>query len=262
MNITCPTCGAGIPAANINIHERLAVCPQCSTVFPFDAPAPRKAKPRKVKQPDFVTVREQDGEMDLSFRWRHMMRPIDRTLLSVFTLIALTPVLSAVVALATTTTPQSEDWIAGVILTLLSVAMMYLVVVALVDRLHIHVGGDTVRTGFAPLPIWTRSSVDLNDIAEVRVETSPSRRRQTSQSYYNVQAICHDGREITLATVHYDLAQYIAGTLNDYLGDLDAGDVALDLPVGNDWDGEIADDGELRLADDIAQQVQRGGRIS
>ena len=67
MQITCPQCGAHIPAENINIQQMVAVCPECNTVFEFASPCSQKSKIRKVKQPQKISV-EDTNDLKISFR--------------------------------------------------------------------------------------------------------------------------------------------------------------------------------------------------
>ena len=68
--LSCPNCGESIPPDKINIQQTLALCPACGTVFNFGddlSPKLAKVKRRKAKQPDQITVTEDDTRLEMRF---------------------------------------------------------------------------------------------------------------------------------------------------------------------------------------------------
>ncbi|MBI5959670.1 MAG: hypothetical protein HY866_13090, partial [Chloroflexi bacterium] len=74
MQIHCENCGTIVPAANINIQEKLAVCPQCGSVFSFAAHLTRKAPLRKLKRPSKIAVIEEENTLEIGFRWLEILK--------------------------------------------------------------------------------------------------------------------------------------------------------------------------------------------
>lgn len=70
--LVCPQCGTTIPAEHINIHDLVAVCPNCSTVFNFSSTnqALEKAKHKHLTMPKRISVVEEDDRTIIAISWR------------------------------------------------------------------------------------------------------------------------------------------------------------------------------------------------
>lgn len=219
MQIHCPNCHTPVSAAQINIQDKLAVCPHCNAVFSFEKDLRRKAKERKVKQPKYLSVTETDDSLDIYFRWLRMWRPTDYLIIVVFGLTAIFPAIASVAAFS-----SGPSFIMGMVgggLAALALFLLYWFFMALIDRLRITVDDTTLSAKYEPLPKAGMPRIAINEIERVYIyqpKTDVPKPRQRS-NYCFVQVACRDGREITLATLRYDLALFVAQTIDSYLHD-------------------------------------------
>jgi len=213
MHIHCPNCDTPIPASGINIQDKLAVCPQCSSVFSFaDLPLPRR-KERKVKAPEGITVAENSDTLEIQFPWLRMAGAWGKIITVIFGLCLIFPGVAAVAAINAAHDPVQA--LVGVALGGVFLFFCYLFLMMLLDRQHITVGEDEIRVDYRPLPVWRSVQVTRGEVE--RVACATSRRSDHGEMYYGVQAVCRDGHEVLLTTLRREWALYIAQTLDAYL---------------------------------------------
>lgn len=215
MQIRCPKCDTPIPAQGINIHDQLAVCPQCSAVFSFADHFTRKAKTRKVKQPEILTVTEENNALDMQFRWIRMMGTLDYVTVAIFAVSFIIPGIAAVVLLGTAS--NLFQALLGSLFFVPALAFFYMFLMTVMDRLHIRLDDDALSAKYEPLPIWRNTRIGRGEVERVYCFAPPQLGGKTSRGYYNVQVVYRDGSEITLATLRREMAMYVSQMLEAYL---------------------------------------------
>lgn len=234
MQLTCPECGEQIKAENINIHDMVAVCSVCNTVFKFKFPE-NKPKRRKVQQPQQMTVEEGD---DLQIAYRTNFRlDKDETFLSSL----LASVFFTFFTLLTISESLSGDKAVLIpfIFGLLTVSLYYWLSLIVFNKTHIDMTDVSIRVSRQPLPTFLNQTREINLSGVVSIiseETTASKKEAYDTPRYNVWANLHDGsRKVIVSDVTEDYGVFIAQRLNDHL-ELDMDDTQLDVSRLEDRD--------------------------
>jgi hypothetical protein len=216
MNLQCVNCGEPIPAKNINIQKTLALCDHCGTVFDFSKnisaeSSTEKPKNRKIKQPVDMRVDEHDGQLHLRFKWSHkIVPPTVSILMGIWLLVSFLPLLAAL-------NGNGKALGFGI---LLGVFPLYYFISLLVNSTRMDLNNVTLTAVSKPLPWFDGKNVNVDLINTVSYKQS-----KTFESYYDLTAQLHDGREINLIElIPYEHAVFIAHEVNAYLYTLDADD--------------------------------------
>jgi hypothetical protein len=252
MALNCPNCGASIPALDINIHEMAAVCAACGHVFYFKGELPtRKAKPRKVKHPQQVRIKENDEQLDLSFGSVNWKQP--NPLLIMLSIFA---VVFSLVYVAGINDPTVET--EGLFfLTLLVSSLWYVVATMLALRTRISMGTDalirSIRSPFLLSLSLDEKTLQWDDISQVFCEeTEQSKQAESLDRYYHVYLLFADGRRsVFLRSIPQDYAFYVAQLIEERL---QPGEDAVIL-TGNEFedDSEQSEDNPQQLSELLAQ---------
>ncbi|HEX3049116.1 MAG TPA: hypothetical protein VHP83_00555 [Aggregatilineaceae bacterium] len=216
MHIHCENCNTPIPAANINIQDKIAVCPSCNTVFSFSLQ--RKAKQRKVKKPPEVTIHEGDSGAEMILLWRHMLKPAEYWILGIFVLLGV--VFGAVAGSALADVQSFMQGLFGGMFLLGALGCLYLIVSTLLNQVRVTVDDETIRVKHGPLPLGINRQVAREEVIHIHCDVGNNHRnveRGSEMAYYNVKAECRDGRAVSLATLHRDAAFYVAQVIENYL---------------------------------------------
>jgi hypothetical protein len=215
MQIHCPNCDTPIPANGINIQDKLAVCPQCSSVFSFADLPLRQRKERKVKAPEGMTVTENPDSLEIQFPWLRMAGKTGMMLAGIFTLCLLFPGAAAVALIATAHSIAPVFW--GVALGLLALFLGYPAAIILLDRARLMIDDEAIRVEYKPVPAGHKVHAERGEIERVYCALPPGQVVGRGQGYYGVWAVYRDGREVLLTTLRREWAMYIAQTLDTYL---------------------------------------------
>lgn len=216
MQLICPNCGEKIAAEHINIQRMVAVCPACDTVFAFDAPAD-KAKRRKVKQPEHLTLRDADT-LQMTFRTNFRLDKnetfVSSSVLSfVFTFLT--------VLLISGYFANDVPIIMPIVFGLVALASYYLLALTAFNATHIEMRDDTITISRRPLPNPFQQShqIDLDGVIAILCEETPvSRREAYDTPRYRVWAEMANGsRQIIVNDVVADYAYFITQCLNERL---------------------------------------------
>lgn len=219
MQIHCPNCNTLVPAVQINIQDKLAVCPNCNSVFSFEKDLVRKTKERKVKQPKGLTVTENDDALEIQFRWLRIWHAAEYILVVLYGLVAVFPAIGAVAAF--NSGPSIVMALVGGGLAALSLYILYWFLVALIDHLHITADNTTLSAKYEPLPKGGMPQIAINEIERVYVHRPENDIPQSDRDRRHcfVQVVCRDGREVTLASLRYEVALFVAQTIDSFLHD-------------------------------------------
>lgn len=218
MQIHCENCGTVIPATHINIQEKLAVCPQCGSVFSFAEHLTRPPNPRKIKRPPHFTVIEQPDTLEIEFRLLRILKAEEHwfTLLCGFGTVALGALATAMIRDMHTILQTALA--AGALLGALG--CFYLVLMIFLDQVRLTVDKDEIRARHRPL-MWGNCTLRRDEVVRVDCAVAFYSRDKPDDEFadYHVRLVRHDGTETTLVTLRRDLAFYVAHTVENYLND-------------------------------------------
>jgi hypothetical protein len=219
MQLICPNCGEQIPSQHINIHQMVAVCPACDTVFRFMPPIP-KAKRRKVKAPDRLNLDETGDQVHMAFRTNFRLDKDEGFISSaIFSL-----VFTFITALFVTIFLMEE--VPLLLLMALGAAMAsllgyYRVALVAYNQTHIDMTGDTITVSRQPIAnvFMPPTRISLAGITRFHYEETPTSQKEGYDTpRYGVWAILGDGgRRLIVNDVVVDYAAFIAQQLNEYL---------------------------------------------
>lgn len=217
MNLRCVNCGEPIPAKNINIQKTLALCDHCETVFDFSKNisselSTEKPKNRKVKQPVDLLINENHEQLHLHLKWSlKIVPPMISILMGLWFLVGFVFPMLAVL--------NGNGETLGIGL-LLGAFPIYYFISLLVNRTQLDVNDTVLSAVGKPLPWFDGKNVNVDQINTISYQQSKS-----FESYYDLTAQLHDGREINLIElIPYEHAVFIAHEVNAYLYALDGDD--------------------------------------
>ncbi len=216
MQIHCEACGTVIPASNINIQEKLAVCPQCGSVFSFVEHLTRKTKTRKIKPPPAYQVSERANTLEINFRWLKLLRFEEHWFTGLCTVGAVLMTGLAINMLDGLNTILEAG--VGIGAGLAAFGLVYMVLVILLNRVSITIDDQIIRTKNRPLPFFGHQT-NRAEVVRVACEVASYNRDDPDNEFvdYNVQLICHRGRKTNVVTLRRDLAFYTAEIIEWYL---------------------------------------------
>ena len=222
MDITCETCGAKIPSANVNVSTMIAKCDRCQTVFDFTsqvnvhrnvapAVAPPKARP-EVPMPPGIRV-ERDGTggdafAGMSYRQsagaqqqpltihRRWFSPTDLFLLvfaafwDSFIIVFYLGILKSGAPLFAALFPLIH---LGV-----GVALTYRAIAGLLNTTTIDVKDGSLRVRHHPLPWRGNRSVPIDSITQLYCTSEVRRNKRGTMHTYDVHVSQSDGTSFVL----------------------------------------------------------------
>lgn len=248
MQLICPNCGEKIPSQQINVQQMVAVCPACDTVFRFTPPVP-KAKRRKVKAPEKLTLAETGDQVHMAFRTNFRLDK-DEGFISalIFSLVfSFITVLFAGIFLM-------EEMPVLLLMTfgaaLAAMIGYYRVALIAYNETHIDVSEDTITVSRQPVAnvFVPPSSIHLAGITRFHYEETPTSQKEGYDTpRYGVWAILEDGgRRIIVNDVTVEYAAFIAQRLNEYL--------LVDSAPYTDRLAEDDDEAETFITEDMTPQ--------
>jgi hypothetical protein len=240
--LTCPQCSTRIPASNINVQEKIAVCPACDTVFRFDTPeaTPVKAKHRKVKQPANLTLRDDDEKLEMAFRTNFRLGQNEDFIIAIMAIVFLA-FLSYVFLLPDEKLLATRLFVfpvAGLILAIYRLGLL------LFNRTQITADEHAIRVARKPLPnpLATDQEVLVSNIAHIRCEeTDASKREKYDTPRYRVFAEMVDGHEkLIVNDVVEDYGYFIAAQLQEFVANQHGEAEEVGEALRDETDSEIA----------------------
>lgn len=263
MQITCPNCGQTITAEHINIQKMAAVCPACHHVFSFDLPA-AKTKRRKVKQPEGLTLRDEDHLLSMSFRtnWR-----LERNQTFVSGMVG-GGMMTLVTGLMINEYFETGDmpFILPIVLAIFAVGMFYAAATVMYNKTYISMTDYEIQVKRGPLPGTnsTPQRIDLAGVVSIGYEeTVASKKEGYDTPRYRVWVEMADGsRRTILNDLVEDYAVFVTQRMQEHLEDdlSQIGD-AYDANSASrliDTDGEV--NAESNEIDDLDQGQQMQGQ--
>lgn len=220
MQITCPNCGQMVTAEHINIQKMAAICPACHHVFGFDLPK-AKSKRRKVKQPEGLTLRDEDHLLGMSFRTNWRLERNENLLGMVIGGSSMSVVTAMLVSEYFTS--GDVPFILPIFIALIALVMFYAAAVITYNKTYIAMTDYEIQVKRGPLPATdsTPQRIDLAGVVSIGYEeTVASKQEGYDTPRYRLWAEMADGtRRTILNDLVEDYAAFISQRMQEHLDD-------------------------------------------
>lgn len=215
MQLTCPNCGAEIPARQINIQKLVAVCETCDAIFSIDdsqiSGEPWKRKRRKVPQPEKFHVVEADGEVHVSFVTRENMSWLE------YIMGAVALVFGGPLALATFSLVFSGSFIPALITSVISFICLYLVAAIGLNKVEVNIDDEQFSTQEGPVYVFANKQIPRDDVLGFWMDRA-GLDDDPDSDYYNIYALLRDDRKKPfIQYLQREHAQFILQVLEEYI---------------------------------------------
>jgi hypothetical protein len=227
MEIRCPTCGARVPATDVNVERMIAKCLPCDSVFDFSsqvAPAPaegrQRRRPRVGLPPKMVveldapasatapTYRRPEGTARgaIVVRWR-WFEPAKHLFMAVFC-VAWDAFLVFWYGVAFTGLSQSRGGDGGFWLMVLfpivhvavGVSLTYGVLTGFFNSTRVGLRGDELFVRHGPLPWAGNRVIDARTVTQLFTKEKVSNGRGGQQRSYELVAIVEGEKRVPLVS--------------------------------------------------------------
>lgn len=258
MKINCPNCNAHISADNINIQTMTAVCAACDTVFKFKPPQDKSKRPRKVKQPEKLLLREVDDQLHAQFHtnWRLDQNEtfVASSVLSItFLSVSL---LMFFISLFDSTETSPILPLMGALFFFVSMFALYRIALLTYNKTHIDMQNDVVTVSRHPLrsPFDPTRTISMANVERIRCEeTKKSKKEEYDTPRYRVWAETADGQQkLIINDVTEEYAYFITQVLDEHLVTYTLNDDNFD-----DGDYELLTDDDVFLHSSENQRSQQ-----
>jgi hypothetical protein len=218
QQIHCPNCGTVLRAENINIQDKLGVCPNCNNVFHFEAPK-EKVSRRKIKQPKALSLREDEDSLEMRFRTNFRLDRNETVVSSSILIGFLLPITGLLFSqyLERGTVPL----LVPLITSFFTVFFAYILALTVYNETELVMDANSIHVARKPLPNLTNQGeeISLSGVTEIRCEETPASIKNAYDTpRYNVWAILADGnRKLIVADMIYDYGFFIAQRLQERL---------------------------------------------
>ncbi|MEQ8456222.1 MAG: hypothetical protein RLO52_18330 [Sandaracinaceae bacterium] len=211
MRVSCESCGAAVPAEDVNLERMVAKCRSCQAVFEVRAPSKAPAERPIVsagRVPDGVEVSEGAADpsayreagaappLVLTRRWLHAGHKIAMGLALLLLVITL------VVFAVGVARGDLVLMLLPVVFLFIAAAMLGYGALGLLNTTRLSVAGGQLKVEHGPLPAFGAPVAALS-LGSVRAIEVRKQRRVSGESsgvyyLYRVVAQLHDGREVDL----------------------------------------------------------------
>jgi len=177
MQIECQSCGAEVPADNINLEKLVAKCEQCNAVFGFDVAGGQVARRDRpnIGMPKGLTVENFGSELIITRSWRH---PVLIVFMVIFTLFWNGMVWPFFIG-----SLNSDEWFISAFLSIfvfVGALVGYFTLGVLLNSTEIRVSSRRLTVKSGPLPFPGNVDVDSSQIDQLWVEQSISHNRSNN----------------------------------------------------------------------------------
>lgn len=253
MQLICPSCGEPIKAEKINVQDRIAVCSACDNVFQFELPE-KKAKRRKVHQPDKLILIEDDHILHMAYRTNFRLDANEAFLTSIFG----TLFLAAMAVISSSELASGEStFIIPIMFAMISAVLAYRVGLVTYNKTHITMDDQWIRATRKPLPSLFNADVEvsLSDVTAITCDETPiSKKEGYDTPRFNVWAERVDGsRRVIVTDVIENYGMFIAQRLNEHLNSLE--DAEMDVNTSRLIETQQDDDIDDYQVDDLLTQT-------
>jgi hypothetical protein len=235
MQLSCASCGAKIPAADVSLERLVAKCRQCDAVFSFAANVGRAASPPQARPPLPPGIRIEKGEPPLpdSPTYRSVGRPHDPGPLVItrrwfqfhhlFLLFFCIAWDSFLVFWYTVGAASGGPWIMFVFPlahVAVGVGLTYSTVAGLLNRTTIRVADGVLEVKHGPIPWRGNLRVPVAALRQLYLRTTTHRGKNGVSHTWDVRAETEDQASIALVSKlpRRDQAEYIEWAIEQHLG--------------------------------------------
>jgi hypothetical protein len=217
MQLSCPECGAGILADDVNLENLVAKCASCHEVFGFDdrIERPEPASKPTVSMPRGINVREGAGGLIITRRWFTWAV----TFLLVFC-VFWDGFLVVWYGIAFSQNAPLIMIIFPVLHVAVGVGVTWFTLACLINRTVIRAGYDRLTVRHGPVPWPGRRTLRAHDLSQLYCEQRERRDRDGDvRRRYHLNAITLEGDRIKLLAVDdLDQARFIEQQIERFLG--------------------------------------------
>lgn len=215
LQVKCPGCGSPVGAENINIHQNLAKCTSCTSVYHLNTATPLRQRP-EIFMPKGVEVLELSNELDIELSWRSSLN----SGLLFFTLFWNAIVLP--IAAAAIYSGELIGLLGMSIHLTIGLCLLYYHITLIFNRTNIIVADDYLYIEHRPLklPFYGDSHFPTDEIEQVYVEKYVQSRTNDRPNYvYAVSILKNNGEKLKMVKgiKHLDQARYIEQEIENYL---------------------------------------------
>ncbi len=263
--LKCPSCGAPIPAKNINIQKMAAVCEECDAVFLFDdlpdsVQQHNSAKMKHIEQPEQATIIHTPDSLDLKIKWSIKTEwSFNSVPMAVWLAVAL---LIPIVGLF-----AGKLAITLLIGALLGALPAYYFLTLLVNSTQVRIENGQLIVRSMPLYYvgYGKKQLNLDEVVRVIAEPThyyPMMKQDISlmrreDLYYDVVAELADGsRKRLIEFFNYEQSFYIVQEVERYLRGESTDNATLFEYEGTLLDAPLID-GELPIDDNTSKRAAR-----
>ena len=219
MKLSCPECGAQIPAGNINLDRMVAKCHACDAVFGFGeqlglSTGQQSLARVAVPRPANIQIDQDGAELRFTRRW---FSPV-YIFLAMFAIFW-----NGFMAVWFGIAIISRIWPMALFGTLHATIGLFLAYTALAGFLNstvIRVGMGELEVKHGPLPWFGSRRIETVAIAQLYSKELIRRSRGTTNSTHEVHIVTRDGRQVKLLSglESSEQALYLEQEIERYLG--------------------------------------------
>lgn len=235
MQLTCDSCGAAIPAEDMNLSTLMAKCRRCDSVFSFGgrvaggfAPPPRRRPPLpsglKVEsgepplpsEPTYRTAPSSDrGPLVITRRWFRFVH-----VFTLFFSLFWSALLAGWYQSAIAGGAPVEMLFFPILHVSVGVGLFYSSIAGMINRTIIRVADGMLTIRQTPLPWFGNRSIPVNDLRQLYVRRRIHRNKNGTYSRWELLADTKDDATIKLLSSldDRDQAEYIEWAIEEHLG--------------------------------------------
>ena len=219
MKLSCPECGAQIPADNINLDRMVAKCQDCNAVFSFGdqfgtASGPHSLARLPVPRPADLQIEQTGSEIRFTRRWLHP----SHAFLALFVLFW-----NGVMAVWFGIAISQRLWLMALFGTAhaaIGLFVAYAVLAGFLNSTVIRVGMGAIDVTHTPLPWLGNRRLETAAIAQLYCKKVAHRPRRHTSYTHEVHVATRDGRHVQLLSglESSEQALYLEQEIERYLG--------------------------------------------
>lgn len=215
LAVKCPGCGETISSDQINIHQNLAKCTNCTTLYQLNEALPLRNKPEEF-MPKGVDVLHLTNELDIEISWRRSMS----TFLVFFTI-----VWNSIVFIVAAGAILSGNFSALLFMSFhlfIGISLLYYHLTLIFNHTNILVDDRRMHIDHYPLrlPFYPKRNIEVDRIKQLYVEKYVESTTNDIPNYaYSVTGLLDDGKKLKLikGLMHLDQARYIEQEIENFL---------------------------------------------
>lgn len=215
LQVKCPGCGEVIAGENINIHQDLAKCNACTTVYQLNQALPLRHKPEYF-MPEGIDVLPLSNELDIEVNWRRSLS----TGLLFFTIFW-----NSIVFIGAAGAIISGTYIALLFMSLhlaVGIGLLYHQLTLIFNKTNIIIDHERMTIEHYPLrlPFYPNQNIPIDQIKQLYVEKYVQSTTNDVPNYaYSVTGLLDNGKKIKLikGLKHADQARYVEQEIENYL---------------------------------------------